>query len=109
MAGDADMAGWTDLLHTSSKLLEQAAPSAQFPTLQRNLDQLEVLSKKLKTKTLLSKAPTKSVVATRLLAREGLSAEQLARDLKSFEIKVVFFFCVVITNGIVIVFFFFLK
>ena len=29
----------------------------------------------------------------RLLAREGLSAEQLARDLKSFEIKV-FNFCV---------------
>ncbi|XP_039128738.1 nuclear pore complex protein NUP93A-like [Dioscorea cayenensis subsp. rotundata] len=87
MAGDADMAGWTDLLHTSSKLLEQAAPSAQFPTLQRNLDQLEVLSKKLKTKTLRSEAPTQSVAATRLLAREGLSAEQLARDLKSFEIK----------------------
>jgi hypothetical protein len=29
-----DLASWTDLLHSSSKLLEQAAPSAQFPPLQ---------------------------------------------------------------------------
>lgn len=28
------MSGWTDLLHSSSKLLEQAAPSSQFPPLQ---------------------------------------------------------------------------
>lgn len=34
MANDADMSGWTDLLHSSTKLLEQAAPSAQFPPLQ---------------------------------------------------------------------------
>lgn len=29
-----DLVGWTDLLHSSTKLLEQAAPSAQFPPLQ---------------------------------------------------------------------------
>ena len=34
MATDQDMSGWTDLLHSSTKLLEQAAPSAQFPPLQ---------------------------------------------------------------------------
>lgn len=34
MASDGDMSGWTDLLHSSSKLIEQAAPSAQFPPLQ---------------------------------------------------------------------------
>ncbi|GMH20171.1 hypothetical protein Nepgr_022012 [Nepenthes gracilis] len=87
MANEADMSSWTDLLHSSTKLLEQAAPSAQFPPLQRNLDQLEVLSKKLKAKTLRSEAPSQSIAATRLLAREGINAEQLARDLKSFELK----------------------
>lgn len=90
MGGDTEMGGWTDLLHSSSKLLEQAAPSAQFPPLQRNLDQLEALSKKLKAKTLRTEAPTQSIAATRLLAREGLNAEQLARDLKSFELKTTF-------------------
>lgn len=29
-------------------------------------------------------------MADRLLAREGINAEQLARDLKSFELKVIF-------------------
>ncbi|GAB4851632.1 Nuclear pore complex protein nup93a [Ancistrocladus abbreviatus] len=86
MANEAD-SGWTNLLHSSTKLLEQAAPSAQFPPLQRNLDQLEALSKKLKAKTLRSEAPSQSIAATRLLAREGINAEQLARDLKSFELK----------------------
>ncbi|GLT45271.1 hypothetical protein SLA2020_191120 [Shorea laevis] len=90
MAREQDMGSWTDLLHSSSKLLEQAAPSAQFPPLQRNLDQLEALSKKLKAKTLRTEAPSQSIAATRLLAREGLNADQLARDLKSFELKTTF-------------------
>ncbi|XP_050382539.1 nuclear pore complex protein NUP93A-like [Argentina anserina] len=90
MASDQNMSSWTDLLHSSTKLLEQAAPSAQFPPLQRNLDQLETLSKKLKAKTLRNEAPQQSIAATRLLAREGLNAEQLARDLKSFELKTTF-------------------
>ncbi|GAA0140923.1 transporter [Lithospermum erythrorhizon] len=88
MARDADMSSWSELLQSSSKLLEQAAPSTHFPPLQRNLDQLEALSKKLKAKTLRTEAPTQSIAATRLLAREGINAEQLARDLKSFELKV---------------------
>ena len=29
-----ELGSWTDLLHSSTKLLEQAAPSAQFPPLQ---------------------------------------------------------------------------
>ncbi|XP_010545067.1 PREDICTED: nuclear pore complex protein NUP93A [Tarenaya hassleriana] len=90
MASDQEMSGWTDLLHSSTKLLEQAAPSAQFPPLQRNLDQLEALSKKLKAKTLRTEAPSQTIAATRLLAREGINAEQLARDLKSFELKTTF-------------------
>ncbi|CAN1787526.1 Nuclear pore complex protein NUP93A [Linum perenne] len=90
MAGDQDMGGWSDLLHSSTRLLEQAAPSAQFPPLQRNLDQLEALSKKLKAKTVRTEAPSQSIAATRLLAREGINAEQLARDLKSFELKTTF-------------------
>ncbi|KAL6534642.1 Nuclear pore complex protein nup93a [Orobanche gracilis] len=90
MESDADMSGWTDLLHSSSKLIDQAAPSAQFPPLQRNFDQLEALSKKLKAKTFRTEAPSQSIAATRLLAREGLNAEQLARDLKSFELKTTF-------------------
>ncbi|KAK6244206.1 hypothetical protein QUC31_010615 [Theobroma cacao] len=90
MASEQDMSSWTDLLHSSSKLLEQAAPSAQFPPLQRNLDQLEALSKKLKAKTLRTEAPSRSIAATRLLAREGINAEQLTRDLKSFELKTTF-------------------
>ncbi|XWS56299.1 hypothetical protein CRYUN_Cryun09bG0074000 [Craigia yunnanensis] len=90
MASEQDMSSWTDLLHSSTKLLEQAAPSAQFPPLQRNLDQLETLSKKLKAKTLRTEAPSQSIAATRLLAREGINAEQLTRDLKSFELKTTF-------------------
>ncbi|KAG5552487.1 hypothetical protein RHGRI_010538 [Rhododendron griersonianum] len=62
--------------------------SRQLDALKRNLDQLEALSKKLKAKTLRTEAPTQSIAATRLLAREGINAEQLARDLKSFELKV---------------------
>uniref|UniRef100_A0A1J3DBS1 Nuclear pore complex protein NUP93B n=1 Tax=Noccaea caerulescens TaxID=107243 RepID=A0A1J3DBS1_NOCCA len=83
MANDQEMSGWTDLL-------EQAAPSAQFPPLQRNLDQLEALSRKLKAKTLRNEAPSQSIAATRLLAREGINAEQLSHDLKSFELKTTF-------------------
>ncbi|KAI4341250.1 hypothetical protein MLD38_025995 [Melastoma candidum] len=64
MANDQEMSGWTDLLHSSTELLEQAAPSAQFPPLQRNLDQLETLSKKLKAKTQKAKAPSQSTAAT---------------------------------------------
>ncbi|KAI3935522.1 hypothetical protein MKW92_008632 [Papaver armeniacum] len=90
MASEPDMSSWTDLLHSSTKLLEQAAPSAQFPALQRNLDQLEALSKKLKSKTVRTEVPAESNAATRLLAREGINAEQLARDLKSFELKTKF-------------------
>uniref|UniRef100_A0A804LK96 Nuclear pore protein n=1 Tax=Zea mays TaxID=4577 RepID=A0A804LK96_MAIZE len=87
---DAEMGGWTGLLHSSTKLLEQAAPTPHFPPLQRNLDQLEALSTKLKAKTIRSEAPSQSLSATRLLAREGINAEQLARDLKSFELKTTF-------------------
>jgi len=90
MANDQEMSGWTDLLHSSTKLLEQAAPSSQFPPLQRNLDQLEALSRKLKAKTLRNEAPSQSIAATRLLAREGINADQLSRDLKSFELKTTF-------------------
>ncbi|KAB5524190.1 hypothetical protein DKX38_021939 [Salix brachista] len=110
MANEQDMSNWTDLLHSSTKLLEQAAPSPQFPPLQvfslsrtllltrwqfskaddRNLDQLEALSKKLKAKTIRTEAPSQSIAATRLLAREGINTEQLARDLKSFELKTTF-------------------
>uniref|UniRef100_A0A0D9VTZ5 Nuclear pore protein n=1 Tax=Leersia perrieri TaxID=77586 RepID=A0A0D9VTZ5_9ORYZ len=88
--GDVEMGGWSELLHSSSKLLEQAAPTPHFPPLQRNLDQLEVLSTKLKAKTVRAEAPVQSLSATRLLAREGINAEQLARDLKSFELKTTF-------------------
>ncbi|KAF6158238.1 hypothetical protein GIB67_015032 [Kingdonia uniflora] len=90
MASESDMSTWSDLLHSSTKLLDQAAPSAQFPPLQRNLDQLEVLSKKLMSRTHRTDSPAQSIAATRLLAREGINAEQLARDLKSFEIKTSF-------------------
>ncbi|URD90802.1 Nup93/Nic96 [Musa troglodytarum] len=90
MANDQEMSGWTDLLHSSTKLLEHAGPSAHFPSLQRNLDQLESLSKKLKSKTIRAEAPSQSISATRLLAREGINAERLARDLKSFELKTTF-------------------
>lgn len=41
MANDSDMSGWSDLLHSSSKLLEQATPSAQFPPLQVSIRKLK--------------------------------------------------------------------
>ncbi|KAG6474873.1 hypothetical protein ZIOFF_064089 [Zingiber officinale] len=65
MANDQEMSGWTELLHSSTKLLEHAGPSSHFPPLQRNLDQLESLSKKLKSKTLRAEAPSQSISATR--------------------------------------------
>jgi hypothetical protein len=34
MATEQGFSGWTDLLHSSTKLLEQSGPSAQFPPLQ---------------------------------------------------------------------------
>ncbi|KAL9254377.1 Nuclear pore complex protein NUP93A-like protein [Drosera capensis] len=52
--------------------------------IRRNLDQLETLSKKLKAKSLRSEDPSQSIAATRLLAREGINAEQLARDLNDY-------------------------
>ncbi|KAK1316648.1 Uncharacterized protein QJS10_CPA05g00695 [Acorus calamus] len=52
-----------------------------------NLDQLEALSQKLKARTMRAESPTQSIAATRLLAHDGINAEQLARDLKSFELK----------------------
>ncbi|XP_057864951.2 nuclear pore complex protein NUP93A isoform X2 [Cryptomeria japonica] len=88
MAGEADMTSWTDLLNNSTKLLQQAAPSTEFPPIQRSLDQLEALSNKLKAKTSRLEVPSHNIAATRLLAREGINAEQLARDLKSFELRV---------------------
>nr|XP_029124057.1 uncharacterized protein LOC105057712 isoform X2 [Elaeis guineensis] len=60
----ADISGWTDLLH-STKLLEQAVPSARFLLLQRNLHQLESLSKNLKIQTLRAEAPSQSISAPR--------------------------------------------
>nr|XP_029124056.1 uncharacterized protein LOC105057712 isoform X1 [Elaeis guineensis] len=64
----ADISGWTDLLH-STKLLEQAVPSARFLLLQRNLHQLESLSKNLKIQTLRAEAPSQSISAPRQLLR----------------------------------------
>lgn len=90
MATEGDLTSWTDLLNNSTKLLQQAAPSTQFPPIQRSLDQLEILSKRLKDRTSRIEAPSHSIAATRLLAREGINAEQLTRDLKSFELKPTF-------------------
>lgn len=90
MAGDTDMRSWADLLHNSTQLLQAATPSAQFPPIQRSLDQLEALSRKLKARTSRIEAPSQAIAATRLLAREGINADQLTRDLKSFELKTSF-------------------
>ncbi|XP_042510747.1 uncharacterized protein LOC122086086 isoform X3 [Macadamia integrifolia] len=88
MGTEPELSSWTDLLHSSTKLLEEVASSAHFPPLQRNLDQLEELSKKLEARTLRTEAHTESIAATRLLAREGIKVEQLPQDLKSFELKI---------------------
>ncbi|KAL1124863.1 hypothetical protein V6Z11_A13G003400 [Gossypium hirsutum] len=87
MASEQGMSSWTDLLHSSTKLLEQAAPSAQFPPLQRNLDQLEALSKKLKAKTLRTEAPSQSIAATRQHLRMfSLLKQQALRSICSRKI-----------------------
>ncbi|KAL3698515.1 hypothetical protein R1sor_012591 [Riccia sorocarpa] len=90
MAVDSDMRSWADLLHNSSQLLHSSTPSAQFPPIQRSLDQLETLSRQLKARTSRFEAPNEAIAATRLLAREGINADQLTRDLKSFELKTTF-------------------
>ncbi|BBN03469.1 nuclear pore complex protein Nup93 [Marchantia polymorpha subsp. ruderalis] len=90
MAVDSDMRSWADLLHNSSQLLHSSTPSAQFPPIQRSLDQLETLSRQLKARTSRFEAPNETIAATRLLAREGINADQLTRDLKSFELKTTF-------------------
>ncbi|CAI9779501.1 unnamed protein product [Fraxinus pennsylvanica] len=41
MANDSDMSGWSDLLHSSSKLLDQATPPAQFPPPQIPIEQMK--------------------------------------------------------------------
>uniref|UniRef100_A0A7I4E781 Nuclear pore protein n=1 Tax=Physcomitrium patens TaxID=3218 RepID=A0A7I4E781_PHYPA len=91
MAGrDTDMRSWADLLHNSSQLLHSYTPSAPLPPIQRSLEQLETLSRQLKARTSRYEAPNEAIAATRLLAREGISADQLTRDLKSFELKTSF-------------------
>ncbi|KAG0576106.1 hypothetical protein KC19_5G056000 [Ceratodon purpureus] len=91
MAGrDTDMRSWADLLHNSSQLLQSNTPSAPLPPIQRSLEQLETLSRQLKARTSRYEAPNEAIAATRLLAREGISADQLTRDLKSFELKTSF-------------------
>ncbi|RWW64175.1 hypothetical protein BHE74_00028604 [Ensete ventricosum] len=77
MANDQEMSGWTDLLHSSTKLLEHAGPSVHFPSLQVRPHS-----------PVCSFSPFIHSVLSRLLAREGINAERLARDLKSFELKV---------------------
>lgn len=90
MAGDTEMRNWADLLHNSTQLLQSATPSAQFPPIQRRLDQLEALSTKLKARTSRHEAPSQAIAATRLLAREGINADQLTQDLRSFELRTSF-------------------
>ncbi|EFJ19806.1 hypothetical protein SELMODRAFT_177656 [Selaginella moellendorffii] len=95
MGGSQDMRSWADLLQNSSQLLQSAAPAAPFPPLQarnlcRSLDQLESLSRQLKARTNRYDATGQSIAATRLLAREGINADQLARELKAFELKTSF-------------------
>ncbi|VAI05446.1 unnamed protein product [Triticum turgidum subsp. durum] len=89
--GDTEMGGWSELLNTSTKLLEQAAPTPHFPTLQRGTWTSSRCSPR-------SLRPRRSAPRRRrsrspppgLLAREGINAEQLTRDLKSFELKTTF-------------------
>ncbi|KAK9086623.1 hypothetical protein Syun_029017 [Stephania yunnanensis] len=97
MASESDLSSWTDLLHSSTKLLEQVAPSAQFPLLrfgffedprfglrcdglcccsgdrQKNSDQSESLSQKLKAMTLRTEAPAQSVSVEQLTSTFPLS------------------------------------
>eukprot|EP00850_Spirogloea_muscicola_P002963 SM000011S19141 [mRNA] locus=s11:1160349:1165866:+ [translate_table: standard] len=57
---------------------------------QRSLDQLENLSRQLKAKTTRLDSARETMAATRLLAREGIDADQLTHDLHSFELKTTF-------------------
>eukprot|EP00850_Spirogloea_muscicola_P020312 SM000212S06905 [mRNA] locus=s212:235478:240905:+ [translate_table: standard] len=57
---------------------------------QRSLDQLENLSRQLKAKTTRRDTARETMAATRLLAREGIDADQLTHDLHSFELKTSF-------------------
>lgn len=41
MANDSEMSGWSDLLHSSLKLLKQANPAAQFPPLQVPIEEMK--------------------------------------------------------------------
>ncbi|KAH0912289.1 hypothetical protein HID58_035610 [Brassica napus] len=87
MANDQEMSGWTDLLHSSTKLLEQAAPSSQFPPLQ-----VLLLTTHFSLFRLILRVFNRFLneLDSRLLAREGINAEQLSRDLRSFELKTTF-------------------
>ncbi|CAI5514845.1 unnamed protein product [Closterium sp. Naga37s-1] len=57
---------------------------------QRSLDQLEALSQQLRARTSRLDAVTETNAATRLLAREGINAEQLTKDLRSVHLKTTF-------------------
>eukprot|EP00898_Chlorokybus_atmophyticus_P001151 jgi/Chlat1/2036/Chrsp159S02326 len=94
------MAGrqWEALLLQSSDLAaaaavrKDAAPAlgtTGIPLIERSIDQLEALSRQLRERSgPAGDADTsKSIAAIRLLAREGVDADRLSRELRSFELR----------------------
>ncbi|GBG69349.1 hypothetical protein CBR_g4043 [Chara braunii] len=82
---------WDDLLQQSQMLVAQGSGAeTQFPHIERSLDQLEAISRQLKARTTQIDSTAETTAATRLLAREGIDAERLTRDLRTFELKTTF-------------------
>ncbi|CAI5513021.1 unnamed protein product [Closterium sp. Naga37s-1] len=76
------------ICHDNSHTLILFSLSSIFSS--RSLDQLEALSQQLRARTSRLDAVTETNAATRLLAREGINAEQLTKDLRSVHLKTTF-------------------
>eukprot|EP00899_Mesostigma_viride_P012822 jgi/Mesvir1/21540/Mv03981-RA.2 len=79
-----------DLLYQKSTELAKSVDSAGYPRVERNLYQLEQLSRQLKAKAPRLDTAAEANAAARLLARQGHDVDQLGRDLRSFELKTMF-------------------
>ncbi|CAL5221540.1 g3750 [Coccomyxa viridis] len=76
---------WDQLLQQSEELA--ARDNKGIPQVQRDLHQVEQLSRNLRAKTARLDAGAETIAATRLLAHEGLNTRKLTRALQTFELR----------------------
>mmetsp|Transcript_31486 Transcript_31486/g.59180 ORF Transcript_31486/g.59180 Transcript_31486/m.59180 type:complete len:867 (-) Transcript_31486:321-2921(-) len=78
------------LVEQSASLLPNKGDAVGFPTLHRNVEQLEEHSRQLQAKSSRMEASSESNAATRLLAQQGFNMDRLSRDMRTFEMQTTF-------------------